>query len=171
MQTLAAVEAVRSPECPSCTLAGPDPGRFCARCGASGFGARLVDGRYAIESELGRVARVVVVSGRVGPADRWRFSLLGVNDFVAKPTDLKELVETISGVAERAGWREQARAESAFGAGWGQRSCSRAQGGEGRSNAPARVTLVARADRRQTRSMPLALGQLVFAAAGPNDEP
>jgi serine/threonine-protein kinase len=60
-------------------------------------------------------ARVIVVSGRVGPADRWRFSLLGVNDFVAKPTNLKELVETIGSVAERAGWREEARPESAFG--------------------------------------------------------
>lgn len=60
-------------------------------------------------------ARVVVVSGGVGPAERWRFSLLGVNDFVAKPTDLRELVETISGVASRAGWREEARAESAVG--------------------------------------------------------
>jgi serine/threonine-protein kinase len=60
-------------------------------------------------------ARVIVVSGRVGPADRWRFSLLGVNDFVAKPTDLRELMETIGAVAERAGWREEARPELAFG--------------------------------------------------------
>jgi serine/threonine-protein kinase len=59
-------------------------------------------------------ARVIVVSGRVGPADRWRFSLLGVNDFVAKPTDLKALVETIGAVAERAGWREDTPSESPF---------------------------------------------------------
>jgi DNA-binding response OmpR family regulator len=65
--------------------------------------------------KAGARARVVVVSGRVGPADRWRFSLLGVNDFVAKPTDLRELVETIGSVAERAGWREDVRPESAFG--------------------------------------------------------
>jgi serine/threonine-protein kinase len=63
---------------------------------------------------MGGRARVVVVSGRVGPADRWRFSLLGVNDFVAKPTDLRALVETIGGVAERAGWREDTRVDSAF---------------------------------------------------------
>jgi serine/threonine-protein kinase len=50
----------------------------------------------------------------VGPADRWRFSLLGVNDFVAKPTDLKALVETIGAVAERAGWREDTPSESPF---------------------------------------------------------
>ncbi|MEP7120541.1 MAG: protein kinase [Byssovorax sp.] len=60
-------------------------------------------------------ARVVVVSGRVRPADRWRFSVLGVNDFVAKPTDLTALIETISAVAERAGWREEPREESSLG--------------------------------------------------------
>ena len=59
-------------------------------------------------------ARVIVVSGRVGPADRWRFSLLGVNDFVAKPTDLKALVETIGAVGERAGWRDDPARESPF---------------------------------------------------------
>lgn len=61
-------------------------------------------------------ARVVVVSGRVRPADRWRFSLLGVNDFVAKPTELKALVETIGAIAERSGWREAPRPESELGA-------------------------------------------------------
>ena len=47
-----------------------------------------------------------------GAADRWRFSLLGVSDFVAKPTDLQQLVLTLSDIAERSGWREVPRADS-----------------------------------------------------------
>jgi len=49
-------------------------------------------------------ARVVVLSGRVGPQERWRFAILGVREFVAKPIDLRRLVETIEGIVERAGW-------------------------------------------------------------------
>jgi serine/threonine-protein kinase len=53
----------------------------------------------------GDKVRVVVLSGRVGEEDNWRFSILGVTDFVSKPVDLESLIDTIGAVAERAGWR------------------------------------------------------------------
>src|SRR5262249_10181330 len=46
-------------------------------------------------------ARVVVLSGRVAPADRWRFAVLGVNDFVAKPIDFAQLVDRIEAIVRR----------------------------------------------------------------------
>jgi serine/threonine-protein kinase len=46
-------------------------------------------------------ARVVVLSGRVAPADRWRFAVLGVNHFVAKPIDFRQLVDRIEAIAKR----------------------------------------------------------------------
>ncbi len=46
-------------------------------------------------------ARVVVVSGRVRPDDRWRFEVLGVRDFVLKPIDFYQLVERIEAIAKR----------------------------------------------------------------------
>ncbi len=46
-------------------------------------------------------ARVVVVSGRVGAKDRWRFAVHGVNEFVAKPIDFRQLVDRIEAVARR----------------------------------------------------------------------
>ena len=55
----------------------------------------------------GARARVVVLSGKVGDEDRWRFSVLGVNDFVSKPIDLEHLVESITALTVRAGWRER----------------------------------------------------------------
>lgn len=51
-----------------------------------------------------RHASVIVVSGRLGVGDRWRFSILGVNEFVTKPVDLEELIRRIQGVADRAGY-------------------------------------------------------------------
>lgn len=51
-------------------------------------------------------ARVVVLSGRVGPQERWRFAVLGVREFVAKPIDLRRLVDTLKSIVERAGWDE-----------------------------------------------------------------
>ena len=45
--------------------------------------------------------RVVVLSGRVGATDRWRFAVLGVNDFVAKPIDFRQLVDRIEAIARR----------------------------------------------------------------------
>ena len=32
---------------------------------------------------------------------RWRFAVLGVNEFVAKPIDFRRLVERIEGIARR----------------------------------------------------------------------
>jgi eukaryotic-like serine/threonine-protein kinase len=58
--------------------------------------------------------RVLVVSGRVGPADKWRFSLLGVNDFLAKPIDIQRFVETLGSIADRAGWLTEPPDESDF---------------------------------------------------------
>jgi serine/threonine-protein kinase len=52
-------------------------------------------------------ARVVVVSGRVGPTDRWRFAVLGVSDFVIKPIDFRQLVDRIEAIARR--FEEQSR--------------------------------------------------------------
>jgi CheY-like chemotaxis protein/predicted Ser/Thr protein kinase len=49
----------------------------------------------------GGQARVVVLSGRVAAADRWRFAVLGVNDFVAKPIDFRRLVDRIEAIAAR----------------------------------------------------------------------
>jgi two-component system OmpR family response regulator len=46
-------------------------------------------------------ARVVVVSGRVGAKDRWRFAVHGVNEFVAKPIDFRQLVDRIETIAKR----------------------------------------------------------------------
>ena len=46
-------------------------------------------------------ARVVVLSGRLGAQDRWRFSVLGVKDFVAKPIDLRRLVRVIEDLVSR----------------------------------------------------------------------
>jgi DNA-binding response OmpR family regulator len=51
-----------------------------------------------------RHASVIVVSGRLGVADRWRFSILGVNEFVTKPVDLEELIRRVQAVADRAGY-------------------------------------------------------------------
>jgi serine/threonine-protein kinase len=49
----------------------------------------------------GGEARVVVLSGRVAPADRWRFAVLGVNHFVAKPIDFRQLVDRIEAIVKR----------------------------------------------------------------------
>lgn len=55
----------------------------------------------------GSQARVVVLSGKLGSMDRWRFSVLGVSDFVAKPVDLERLIDALSDIAERSGWFER----------------------------------------------------------------
>jgi DNA-binding response OmpR family regulator len=41
------------------------------------------------------------MSGRVGAADRWRFAVLGVHDFVAKPIEFGQLVDRIEAIAKR----------------------------------------------------------------------
>jgi eukaryotic-like serine/threonine-protein kinase len=55
----------------------------------------------------GEQARVVVLSGSVGAQERWRFSILGVRDFVPKPVDFPRLVEKLTAIVERAGWLTQ----------------------------------------------------------------
>ncbi len=51
----------------------------------------------------GERARVVVTSRRIPADERWRFSVLGVRDFVTKPTSFLVLVEALQKVAERMG--------------------------------------------------------------------
>ncbi|MBI4951289.1 MAG: response regulator [Myxococcales bacterium] len=55
----------------------------------------------------GDKTRVVVVSGKTGTQQRWRFSVLGVRDFVDKPVDMQKLVSTIGHIAARSGWLER----------------------------------------------------------------
>ncbi len=44
-------------------------------------------------------ATVLVVSASVGAVERWRFSVLGVRDFLAKPVELPDLVDAIKRLA------------------------------------------------------------------------
>lgn len=46
---------------------------------------------------------VIVVSAEAGAAERWRFSILGVRDFLEKPVDLEAFVTRIHEVAARRG--------------------------------------------------------------------
>jgi len=52
----------------------------------------------------GADTRVLVVTDRNDDAERWRFSILGVQDFFAKSAGLVELVSTVTQIGERAGW-------------------------------------------------------------------
>ncbi len=45
-------------------------------------------------------ATVVVVSASVGAVERWRFSVLGVKDFLAKPVKFEDLCETLHRLAK-----------------------------------------------------------------------
>ncbi len=47
---------------------------------------------------------VMVISGHAGESERWRFSVLGVRDFLAKPAEFTALVSAIVRVAAQAGW-------------------------------------------------------------------
>jgi serine/threonine protein kinase len=72
----------------------------------------------------GHSARVVVLSGRVSAADRWRFAVLGVNEFVRKPIGLRQLVDRLERIARRFEESERQRdtpaeAAGATGAGGG----------------------------------------------------
>ncbi|MFO0759766.1 MAG: serine/threonine-protein kinase [Byssovorax sp.] len=56
----------------------------------------------------GSRVRVVVFSTEAGLlVSRWRFSILGVKDFVEKPVDLPVLVSILGNIADRSGWREE----------------------------------------------------------------
>lgn len=48
--------------------------------------------------------QVMVVSGLTGESERWRFSVLGVRDFLQKPAEFTDLVSSIVRVAAQAGW-------------------------------------------------------------------
>ena len=52
----------------------------------------------------GADTRVLVVSDRQDDGEKWRFSILGVNDFFAKSAGLVELVNTVTAIGDRAGW-------------------------------------------------------------------
>jgi serine/threonine-protein kinase len=52
----------------------------------------------------GEMMRVIVISGRTPEDARWKFSVLGVRNFVHKPVQLPELVDRVQTVARRAGW-------------------------------------------------------------------
>jgi serine/threonine-protein kinase len=57
----------------------------------------------------GERTRVVVLSTVPGLlVSRWRFSILGVKDFVSKPVGLAALTTTIGAMAEKAGWSTEA---------------------------------------------------------------
>jgi CheY-like chemotaxis protein len=47
-------------------------------------------------------APVLVVSGNLGAVEQWRFSVLGVRDFLRKPVNLWDLVDAIARLARRA---------------------------------------------------------------------
>jgi serine/threonine-protein kinase len=50
--------------------------------------------------------RVLVLSSKTGiEVSRWRFSILGVKDFIAKPVSLQVLAERVEVIADRSGWR------------------------------------------------------------------
>jgi serine/threonine-protein kinase len=49
--------------------------------------------------------RVIVVSGRAGADEKWRFRVLGVEDFVQKPVDFQALVKALNVVAGSMGWK------------------------------------------------------------------
>ncbi|GAB4208479.1 MAG: hypothetical protein OHK0013_27000 [Sandaracinaceae bacterium] len=53
-------------------------------------------------------AEVLVVSAEAGAAERWRFGILGVRDFLDKPVDVSELVATIARLGRRRGWLKAA---------------------------------------------------------------
>jgi serine/threonine-protein kinase len=56
----------------------------------------------------GSRVRVVVFSTDAGlRVSRFRFSILGVKDFVEKPVDLPALVSIIGNIADRSGWRNE----------------------------------------------------------------
>jgi serine/threonine-protein kinase len=66
----------------------------------------------------GAETRVLVVTDKPDEAQRWRFSILGVQDFFAKQQGLVELVNTIAAIGERNNWLlavEEAPASSTLG--------------------------------------------------------
>jgi serine/threonine-protein kinase len=52
----------------------------------------------------GERTHVIVVSGHTGESERWRFSVLGVREFLQKPTEFTDIVSSIVRVSAQAGW-------------------------------------------------------------------
>lgn len=67
----------------------------------------LVELRQRAGSEA---PRIVVASANVGAVERWRFGVLGVSDFIEKPSSLPEMVALLRDIAVSAGWVKQRRA-------------------------------------------------------------
>ena len=57
--------------------------------------------------KLAPEAHVVVVSGLTHDDERWRFRILGVDDFVEKPIALDALVEHLARIGDRRGWARE----------------------------------------------------------------
>jgi len=51
-----------------------------------------------------RDARVFVITAEAGEEQRWRFDALGIDGFLRKPIQLRELVDVISAMARARGW-------------------------------------------------------------------
>lgn len=47
---------------------------------------------------------VLVISGALARGEQWRFSILGVRDFLAKPVEFPSLVTAVHDIGERRGW-------------------------------------------------------------------
>lgn len=56
------------------------------------------------ESARASGVRVLVVSGHLPRGERWRFEVLGVQDFLEKPVEFASFLEVVSGIAERERW-------------------------------------------------------------------
>jgi CheY-like chemotaxis protein len=59
----------------------------------------------------GEAMRVIVISGRATEDARWKFTILGVRNFVHKPVQLPDLVERIQEIAQRSGWLQAPSAD------------------------------------------------------------
>lgn len=60
--------------------------------------------------------QVLVASGNVSASERWRFSILGVRDFLDKPLELTRVAERIAQIARRSGWMVQSTGPASSGA-------------------------------------------------------
>ena len=72
----------------------------------------VLDG-WAVLSELGNragVPPVIVCSAKQGPRDVARAQQLGAPEFVSKPFDVDQIVDTIAGVLLRFGWQPGVKA-------------------------------------------------------------
>lgn len=61
-------------------------------------------------SPHGEAMRVIVISARAAESARWKFSVLGVRNYLHKPVQLQELVGRVQDIARRSGWLDDAPA-------------------------------------------------------------